>query len=129
MTVTVRMVALKSTRYRGRLYRQGEAFDAPPAVADLYRKLRRALPADAIQQESPAAQPAPVDASRALEAAQESLAIEALRAEFRALTGTAPDGRWGEARLRSAISDARASHAAQGVHADDSPSEMSGLLC
>lgn len=128
--MTVRMVALKSTRYRGRLYRQGDEFDAPVRVADLYRKLRRAMDVDVLREDAPASEPAPgASQSRALEAAQDGLTVEALRAEFQALTGTAPDRRWGEARLRSAIRDFQSGSRQPGVTAPAEPSRTGDLLC
>lgn len=129
--MTVRMVALKSIRYRGRLYRQGEEFDAPVRVAKLYQRLRRAVEAEAVAPESPIPESPPdPGASRALEAAQDGLAIEALRAEFEAVTGSAPDRRWGEARLRSAIRDAQAAPPTPAIpSADPAPSNMGDLLC
>lgn len=128
--MTVRMVALKSTRYRGRLYRAGEEFDAPVRVAELYRKLRRAVEADAVLAETPMPESPGPGASRALEAAQEGLAIEALRAEFEAFTGSAPDRRWGEARLRGAIREAKAAPSVQELPpADHASSNMGDLLC
>jgi hypothetical protein len=107
MKVTV--VAQKSTRHSGKLYRKGESFDVPPRTARIYGALGRArlaaeaelgdpLPARPPREQTQAAAAVPARTS-------EPDPLAGLRAEYQALIGETPDRRWGEARLRNAIRD------------------------
>lgn len=107
MAVTI--TALKSTRYRGRLYRKGESFKVESdRTARIYGTLGRAR----IAAEDVLGDPI---SSVVVEVQQVSPPdpLAALRAEYEALAGSAPDGRWSEARLRSEIDDFKALHAAE----------------
>lgn len=120
MAVTV--TALKPTRYRGRLYRKGESFKVESdRTARIYGTLGRAH----IAREAVLGDPI---SAVALEVQQVSPPdqLAALRAEYETLAGSAPDGRWGEARLRSEVDDFKALHAAEAENiaavADPEPS-------
>jgi hypothetical protein len=124
MKVTV--VAQKPTRYRGRKIRKGETFAVDPRTARVFGALGRArLAAEAeLGDPLPARRPldpAPVHVP-AVPNPVDPDPLAGLRAEYEALTGSAPDRRWGDARLRTAIrdhKDAAVAAAKEAVEADE----------
>jgi hypothetical protein len=124
MKVTV--VAQKSTRHRGKLYRKGQTFNVPPRVARVFGALGKArLVAEAqLGDPLPARPPRDVPPANApaVSPPVEPDPLAGLRAEYRALIGEVPDRLWGEARLRSAIRDHK--DALVAAAAKDEPGEL-----
>jgi hypothetical protein len=106
MKVTV--VAQKSTRHRGKLYRKGQTFQLPPRVARVFGALGKARLAAEAGLNDPLPlppPPRPQPAAAVPPRISEPDPLAGLRAEYQTLIGEVPDRRWGEARLRSAIRD------------------------
>ncbi|MER2263509.1 hypothetical protein [Methylobacterium oxalidis] len=92
----VDQIATKAMRYGGRVLKPGDTFQAS-------RRDARVLQAIGKAERAPQADPAPpVDPEEETKAAE----IEQLRAAYEAVTGDAPDGRWGAAKLREKIAAA-----------------------
>lgn len=123
MKVTV--VAQKSTRHRGKLYRKGETFAVPPQTARVFGALGKAR----LVAEAELGDPLPARPPRDVPPAPRTVEpdpLAGLRSEYEALTGAAPDRRWGEARLRSGIRDHKdaAIAAAKEPFGADEPGEL-----
>jgi hypothetical protein len=128
----VTVVAQKSTRHRGKLYRKGQTFNVPPRVARVFGALGKARLAAEAELGDPLPARPPRDLPPVPAPSVPRLVgpdpLAGLRTEYEALIGEVPDRRWGEARLRSAIRDHKDALVAAAAKEPLSPDEPGELL-
>jgi hypothetical protein len=89
----VKMIATGLSRYGTRRLMAGDEFEATAKDAKLLKAIRKADYSKATAKAPPAIEQPPAPVAE----------IDALRAEFEARSGEAPDKRWGVPRLREEI--------------------------